>query len=102
MAVCAITLFTLLLAASQLVSEYETRQTSERLSTAREGLDRLLHNREDFAHTQLRLIAELPVFRAMLSDPETHDDRPTMDELTDHYCRPTEGRRMRSFRLRRR
>ena len=35
---------------------------------------------------QLRLIAELPVVRAMLSDPETHADRPTIDELTDHYC----------------
>ena len=84
-AVCAVIVITLVLAASQLVSAYEKRQANQRLSAAQEALDRLLHNREDFAHTQLRLIAELPVFRALLADEEARSDRPTMNELADHY-----------------
>ena len=85
MAVCAITLITLLLAASQLVSDYERRLASQRLSTAQESFDRLLRSREDFTHTQLRLITELPVFRALLSDPNARSDRPTMNQLAEHY-----------------
>jgi signal transduction histidine kinase len=85
LAVCAITLVTLLIAASQLVSEYETQQAGDRLNAAREGLTRLLNSREAFAHAQLQLIAELPVFRAMLTDPDLRGDRPTMDQLTEHY-----------------
>jgi signal transduction histidine kinase len=84
-AVCAITVITLLLAATQLVSDYEKRQANQRLSAAQEALNRLLNNREDFAHTQLRLIAELPVFRAILSEPDARSDRPTMNQLADHY-----------------
>jgi len=83
--VCAITVITLLLAASELVSEYEKDQADQRLSTAQEALDRLLNNRLQFAHTQLRLIAELPVFRAVLSDPDARSDRPTMAEMAEHY-----------------
>lgn len=85
LAVCAITVGTLLLAASQLVAEYEKRQAAQRLNTAQEAVDRLLNNREDFARTQLRLIAELPVFRALLSDLDARSDRPTMDQLAEHY-----------------
>jgi signal transduction histidine kinase len=83
--VCAITVITLLLAASELVSEYEKDQAGQRLSTAQQALDRLLDNRLQFAHTQLRLIAELPVFRAVLSDPDARSDRPTMVEMAEHY-----------------
>ncbi len=85
LAVCAITVVTLLLAASELVSEYEKHQAGERLSTAQEALDRLLNNRLESAHIQLRLIAELPVFRAVLSDHDARSDRPTMDEMAKHY-----------------
>jgi signal transduction histidine kinase len=83
--VCAITVTTLLLAASGLIAEYEKHQASERLVTAQEALDRILNNRLDFAHIQLRLIAELPVFRAVLSDMDARSDRPTMNEMADHY-----------------
>lgn len=85
LAVCAITVGTLLLAASQLVAEYEKRQAAQRLNTAQQAVDRLLNNREDFARTQLRLIAELPVFRALLTDLGARSDRPTMDQLAEHY-----------------
>jgi signal transduction histidine kinase len=85
LAVCAITAGTLLLAASQLVSEYEKRQAAQRLNTAQQAVDRLLNNREDFARTQLRLIAELPVFRALLTDLDARSDRPTIDQLAEHY-----------------
>src|SRR6266516_4238436 len=79
--VCAITVTTLLLAASQLVSAYEKRQATQRLSSAQEALDKLLNNRLDFVHTQLRLIAELPVFRGVLSDPVARSDQLTMDQM---------------------
>jgi hypothetical protein len=85
MLVCAITVLTLLVAASGLVTEYEKRQTGERLTVAREALDRLLDNRLAFAHTQLRLIAELPVFRTVLADHDARSDRPTMDQMAEHY-----------------
>jgi hypothetical protein len=85
MGVCAITFITLLVAASQLVSEYEKRQADQRLSAAREGFDRLLNNREDFIHSQLRIITGLPVFRALLTDPSARTDRPTMNQLTEYY-----------------
>ncbi|HEY2383450.1 MAG TPA: ATP-binding protein [Terriglobia bacterium] len=85
LAVCGITVITLLLAASQLVSAYEKSQANERLSAAQQAVDRLLNNRESFVRTQLRLIAELPAFRAILSEPDARSDRPTMDQLAEHY-----------------
>jgi signal transduction histidine kinase len=83
--VCAITVVTLLLAASELVSEYEKHQAGQRLGAAQEALDRVLNKRLEFIHTQLRLIAELPVFRAVLSDPDARSDRPTMNQMAEHY-----------------
>jgi PAS domain S-box-containing protein len=84
-AVSGICLVGALVAAERLVSSHELRQVDERLELAKGALDQLLVDRSSFALAQLRLIAELPVFRAHLTDPVARADEPTMSAMAEHY-----------------
>jgi signal transduction histidine kinase/CheY-like chemotaxis protein len=52
---------------------------------AKELFDRLIRTRAEFAARQSRLITELPVFRAHLSDPMIAADEATVQALANHY-----------------
>src|SRR5262249_31998884 len=45
----------------------------------------LMIERSAFAHTQLRLVTELPVFLALLNNSEVRADKATMDAMAAHY-----------------
>ncbi len=84
-AVCGLSLIAVSLAGEFVVSSHERRKASEQLAAAKTAFDQLLANRARFAVAQLRLIAELPVFRAHLANPDARSDDATMNEMAEHY-----------------
>ncbi len=84
--VCGVCLAAVVLVAERLVSVNELRRASEQLQAAKSGFDRLLVDRANVARDELHLIAELPVFRAHLTDSAARADPPTMNALAEHYC----------------
>ena len=75
----------LLLATRRVVTENALARAAANQAAAKVAFDRLVDNRAAFASAQLRLIAELPVFRAHLTDPRVTADEATIDTLADHY-----------------
>ena len=75
----------MLLAAHRVVTAGAEERTHEAQDAAKQAFDRLLERRGEFATSQSRLITELPVFRAHLSDPRIAADQATIQALADQY-----------------
>jgi len=78
-------LASLVVAASRVVTDNAFERAGERQSAAKAAFDRLVDNRAAFAAAQIHLIAELPVFRAHLTDSNVASDRATINVLASHY-----------------
>jgi signal transduction histidine kinase len=75
----------MLVAANRVITTGAVERTHEDQDAAKQAFDRLLDRRGEFATSQSRLITELPVFRAHLSDPRIAGDRATIQALADQY-----------------
>jgi PAS domain S-box-containing protein len=86
--IAAVSLAAVLLAAGRVVRDDSRSRSAEDLGVTRAAFTRLVENRARFASAQLRLIAELPVFRATL-DPASNigADAATIASMADDYRR---------------
>jgi signal transduction histidine kinase len=75
----------MLLAAHRVITAGAVERTHGDQDAAKQAFDRLLERRGEFATSQSRLITELPVFRAHLSDPRIAADQATIQALADQY-----------------
>lgn len=83
----ALSLGAALFAASQAVTRQSQARASADLRAARATFDRLVDLRAASSAALTRLVTELPIFRAHLSDHRLADDMSTMNAMTDGYCR---------------
>ena len=82
-AACA--LGALLLATRQMVTSNALERVADSQTAAKAAFDRLIESRAAAAAVQIRLIAELPVFRAHMTNATVAGDRATIEALADHY-----------------
>jgi len=75
----------MLTAAQRVITDSAIARMHEDQDAAKVGFDRLIERRGEFGTSQSRLITELPVFRAHLSDPRIAGDRATIQALADQY-----------------
>ena len=75
----------MLLAANRIITAGAIERMHGDQDAAKLAFDRLIERRGEFASSQSRLITELPVFRAHLSDPRIAGDRATIEALADEY-----------------
>ena len=75
----------MLVAANRVITAGAVERIHEDQDAAKQAFDRLLERRGEFATSQSRLITELPVFRAHLSDPRVAGDQATLQALADQY-----------------
>src|SRR5688572_8059568 len=75
----------MLLAANRVITAGAVEHMHEDQDAAKQAFDRFLERRGEFATSQSRLITELPVFRAHLSDPRIAGDHATIQALADQY-----------------
>jgi signal transduction histidine kinase len=75
----------MLLAANRVITTGAIEHMHEDQDAAKQAFDRLLDRRGESAASQSRLITELPVFRAHLSDPRLASDDATIQALADQY-----------------
>jgi signal transduction histidine kinase len=75
----------MLVAANRVITASAIERTHEDQDAAKVAFDRLIEHRGAFATSQSRLITELPIFRAHLSDPRVAADGATMQALADEY-----------------
>jgi signal transduction histidine kinase len=75
----------MLVAANRVITTGAVDRTHEDQAAAKQAFDRLLERRGESATSQSRLITELPVFRAHLSDPRLAGDEATIQALADQY-----------------
>jgi HAMP domain-containing protein len=75
----------MLVAANRVITAGAVERTHEDQDAAKTAFDRLLERRGESATSQSRLITELPVFRAHLSDPRVAGDEATIQALADQY-----------------
>jgi PAS domain S-box-containing protein len=80
-------LLAVLLATGRIVRTNALNRAANDLQAARIAFYHLVDHRADFAATQLRLIAELPVFRAHLTDVRLAADAATIHEMAEGYRR---------------
>jgi signal transduction histidine kinase len=83
--VTGIAVLAMLVAANRVITAGAVERTHEDQDAAKQAFDRLLERRGEFASSQSRLITELPVFRAHLSDPRIAGDQATIQALADQY-----------------
>jgi len=83
--VTGIAVVAMLVAANRVITAGAVERTHEDQDAAKQAFDRLLERRGEFATSQSRLITELPVFRAHLSDPRIAGDQATIQALADQY-----------------
>jgi signal transduction histidine kinase len=83
--VTGVSVAAMLIAANQVITAGALDRDGQDQNGAKAAFDRLIDQRKSFASSQSRLITELPVFRAHLSDPRIVDDRPTMQALAEQY-----------------
>ena len=76
-----------LLATTRAVTSESRSRASADLQAGRAAFERLLESRAESTAALTRLITELPVFRAHVSDPRVARDAQTMAEMTDRYRR---------------
>jgi len=81
----ALALAALLYSTRRVVTQDALARVATNQAAAKTSFDRLLDTRSGFAAAQIRLIAELPIFRAHLMDPNVAADRATIQALADHY-----------------
>ncbi len=79
----------MLSAANRVITTSALDRDGQDQNGAKAAFDRLIDQRKAFATSQSRLITELPVFRAHLSDPRIVDDRATIQALADQYREST-------------
>src|SRR6185436_2475803 len=77
----------LLVATTQAVTRRSLLRASEDLETARAAFDRSLDSRTQSAAALTRLVTELPIFRAHLTDARLAADPATITEMADGYRR---------------
>jgi putative nucleotidyltransferase with HDIG domain len=70
-----------LLAADRIVTSHSVRRSASDIRSAQAVFARLARQRADFAVSQLRLIAEIPIFRGSLQSR----DAPTINAMADGY-----------------
>ena len=75
----------LLAAAEQVITRNAEQRVSQDLEAAKITFDRLLADRGESASSQMRLIAELPVFRAHMTESVTRDSYLTLSAMSEHY-----------------
>ncbi len=75
----------MLIATNRVITDSALQRAQLDHEAAKDAFDRLVENRAWFASSQGRLIAELPVFRAHLSDPVIAADGATVQALAEHY-----------------
>ncbi|MGE3704024.1 MAG: HAMP domain-containing protein, partial [Vicinamibacterales bacterium] len=90
-AVCALCVGSAVFVASRLIETNELHRADERFRAARGALVWKLADEARHAHDRLRLIAELPVLRALLTDSGARTDRSTMDASAEHYRQQIEA-----------
>ena len=83
--VTGVAVLAMLVAANRVITAGAVERTHEDQDAAKQAFDRLLERRGEFASSQSRLITELPVFRAHLSDPRIAGDQATIQALADQY-----------------
>ena len=74
-----------LIATSRVVTSRSLAQASDTLEAARSAFYVLVRRQIEFAAAQTRLITELPVFRAHISDARLARDGATLDAMVDEY-----------------
>ena len=84
-AVVGMALLAVLFATARIVRTNALARAAEDLQAARVAFYHLVDSRAAFAATQLRLIAELPVFRAHLTDSRLATDRATTHAMAEDY-----------------
>jgi PAS domain S-box-containing protein len=84
-------LLAVLLATGRIVRSNALDRAAEDLQAARVAFYHLVDHRADFAARQLRLIAELPVLRAHLSDARVATDGASIHAMADDYRRSLEA-----------
>jgi len=75
----------MLVAANRVITAGAVDRMHEDQDAAKQAFDRLLERQGESATTQSRLITELPVFRAHLSDPRLAGDQATIQALAEQY-----------------
>ena len=72
-------------AADRVITSSALERDAQDQNAAKAAFDRLIEQRQAFARSQSRLIAELPVFRAHLSEPVLARDGATIEALAQQY-----------------
>jgi signal transduction histidine kinase/DNA-binding response OmpR family regulator len=85
MIVAGLAFSALLVATKQAVTADALQRLTRQQNAAKRAFDRLVDTRAAFAAAQIRLIAELPIFRAHLTDPHISSDAATIGALAAHY-----------------
>jgi signal transduction histidine kinase/CheY-like chemotaxis protein len=84
-AVAGIALLAVLIVTARIVQANSLTRAANDLEAARVAFYHLVDRRAEFAAAQLRLIAELPVFRAHLTDVRLTTDAATIEAMADEY-----------------
>jgi signal transduction histidine kinase/ActR/RegA family two-component response regulator len=84
-AVVGVALLAVLFATGRVVRTNALARAADDLQAARVAFYHLVDSRAEFAATQLRLIAELPVFRAHLTDSRLATDAATIHAMAEGY-----------------
>ena len=74
-----------LFATTRAVTRQSRNRAAADLESGRAAFDRLLQSRAGSSAALTRLVTDLPVFRAVVSDPRVAQDPATMDSMTDRY-----------------
>ena len=83
--VAGIALLAVLIVTARIVQANSLTRAGDDLEAARVAFYHLVDRRAEFAAAQLRLIAELPVFRAHLTDVRITRDAATIEAMTEEY-----------------
>ena len=87
--VTAVSVGAMLIAANRVITASALERNAHDQNAAKAAFDRLIEQRQAFARSQGRLITELPVFRAHLSEPQLANDNATIEALAEQYRRST-------------
>jgi signal transduction histidine kinase len=83
--VTALSVAAMLAAANRVITSSAIERNRQDQEAAKAAFDRLIEQRQEFARSQSRLITELPVFRAHLSEPQIANDSATIEALAGQY-----------------
>jgi len=87
--VAGVSVGAMLIAANGVITGSALQRNRQDQAAAKAAFDRLIEQRKEFGASQSRLITELPVFRAHLSDPRIAADRETIQALAEQYRQST-------------